>query len=165
MHSIGSVWRIMAMLRLPKLDPGGQTRASPARYYHNKPQTERMRSAQIAIVSIGFALAVTGCSEQPQTWPPTEQEVHAGDSDTAGSPLGRHLYKCDDDRALIVDFKDKGLQLDLRNSITVSSVTLRAPAQGLQYVGDTLSATFRGDTLVVDDGSARPRICTRTTRR
>ena len=40
-------------------------------------------------------------------------------------------------------------------------VTLTAPAQGLQYVGETATATFKGTQLTIVEGDGRTRICER----
>ena len=36
---------------------------------------------------------------------------------------------------------------------------LTAPAQGLQYVGETATATFKGSQLTIVEGDGRTRIC------
>jgi hypothetical protein len=99
-------------------------------------------------VRFGFAgitlVLASGCSEQPRKAPPTEQEIHAGDSGDASGIAGRHPYRCDDDRPLLVDFKNEGLTLELRRDGNAAPVVLTAPAAGLQYVGDTMSAMFSG---------------------
>ena len=38
---------------------------------------------------------------------------------------------------------------------------LTAPAQGLQYVGETATATFKGSQLTIVEGDGRTRICER----
>lgn len=40
-------------------------------------------------------------------------------------------------------------------------MTLTAPAQGLQYVGDTATATFKGSQLTIVEGNGRTRTCKR----
>jgi hypothetical protein len=38
-------------------------------------------------------------------------------------------------------------------------MTLTAPAQGLQYVGETATATFKGSQLTIVEGDGRTRTC------
>src|SRR3546814_10420406 len=68
---------------------------------------------------------------------------------------------CSDGEPLFVDYKDNGLQIDLRRSSSAVPMTLTAPAQGLQYVGETATATFKGSQLTVVEGEGRTRICER----
>jgi hypothetical protein len=93
--------------------------------------------------------------------PPTEQQIHSSDSAVATGEMGRHPYRCSDGEPLFVDYKDNGLQIDLRRSSSAVPMTLTAPAQGLQYVGETATATFKGSQLTVVDGEGRTRICER----
>ena len=43
----------------------------------------------------------------------------------------------------------------------VAPMMLTAPAQGLQYVGETATATFKGSQLTIVEGDGRTRICER----
>jgi hypothetical protein len=70
--------------------------------------------------------------------------------------MGRHPYRCSDGEPLFVDYKDNGLQIDLRRSGNGPPMTLTAPAQGLQYVGETATATFKGSQPIVE-GEGRTR--------
>jgi hypothetical protein len=79
----------------------------------------------------------------------------------ATGEMGRHPYRCSDGEPLFVDYKDNGLQIDLRRSSSAVPITLTAPAQGLQYVGETATATFKGSQLTVVEGEGRTRICER----
>ncbi|VVT09079.1 conserved hypothetical protein [Sphingomonas sp. EC-HK361] len=101
-------------------------------------------------LGIGLALASSGCTEQPRKGPPTEQEIHAGDSGVASRVPGRHLFRCTDRRELLVDFKDEGLAIELRWSAGTKPIVLTAPMQGLQYVGEATSATFAGSELTIE---------------
>ncbi len=124
-----------------------------------------MTSIHIMSVSIalGTMLALTACSEEPRKGPPTEQEIHARDSgDTSGTP-GRHPYRCDDNRPLLVDFKNEGLTLELRRDESAVPVVLTAPAAGLQYVGDIMSATFTGNEIRIEEADKRPILCRKAT--
>ncbi len=123
----------------------------------------RMTPLRIGIASISAVLALSGCTEQPRKAPPTEQEIHASDSgDGSGTP-GRHPYRCDDNRPLLVDFKNEGLALELRRDANAAPIVLTAPAPGLQYVGDTMSATFSGNDIKIEEADKRPVLCRKAT--
>lgn len=104
---------------------------------------------------------LAACSESKPPAPPTEQQIHSSDSAVATGEMGRHPYRCSDGERLLVDYKDNGLQLDLRRSKGGPPVTLTAPAQGLQYVGETATATFKGSQLTIVEGDRHTRICER----
>lgn len=122
-----------------------------------------MALLRIGIVGMCVALAASGCSEQPRKAPPTEQEIHAGDSGDASGTRGRHPYRCEDNRPLLVDFKNEGLTLELRRDGNAAPVVLTAPAPGLQYVGDTMSAMFSGNELKIEEGDKPPVLCRKDT--
>lgn len=122
-----------------------------------------MTPSWIGGVGIGAMLMLPSCSEPPQKRSPTEQEIHAGDSAVPSGKPGRHLYQCDDDRTLLVDFEDKGLTVELRRDAGASATVLTAPSQGLQYVGDAISATFSGNEIKVEAARKRPVICRKVT--
>lgn len=122
-----------------------------------------MTPFRIGLICMGVLLASSGCSEQPRKMPPTEQEIHAGDSGDASKTPGRHPYRCDANRPLLVDFKDEGLTLELRRDASAAPVVLTAPAQGLQYVGDTISATFTGNEIKIEEAGKPPVLCRKET--
>jgi hypothetical protein len=112
---------------------------------------------------IAGAMALTACSEQPATKAPTEQEIHANDSADASGTPGRHPYRCDDKRPLLIDFKDEGLTLEIRRAADAAPLVLTAPAQGLQYVGDKASATFSGNEIRIEEANEPTIVCTKAT--
>ncbi len=118
---------------------------------------------QICVVTIVTMLALSGCSERPAKAPPTEQEIHASDSGDASGTPGRHPYSCSDKRTILVDFKDAGLTLELRRDPKTAPAVLTAPAQGLQYVGDTLSAIFTGSEIKIEEGNRPAVLCRKAT--
>lgn len=122
-----------------------------------------MTPFRIGFAGISLVLASSGCSEQPRKAPPTEQEIHAGDSGDASGTPGRHPYRCDDDRPLLVDFKNEGLTIELRRDGSAVPVVLTAPAPRLQYVGDTMSATFTGNEIKIEEVGKRPVLCRKDT--
>ena len=118
---------------------------------------------RIGIAVICVVLTLFGCSEQPRKAPPTEQEIHAGNSGDASGTRGRHPYRCDDNRPLLVDFKNEGLALELRRDANAAPIILTAPAAGLQYVGDTMSATFSGSEIKIEEADKHPVLCRKAT--
>src|SRR3546814_6215004 len=74
-----------------------------------------MTPVRFGFAGIALVLA-SGCSEQPRKAKPTEQEIHAGDSGDASGIPGRHPYRCDDDRPLLVDFKNEDRKSKRLNS-------------------------------------------------
>ena len=114
-------------------------------------------------LGLSAVLALAGCSEQPQKGPPTEQEIHAADSAVASRTPGRHPYRCDDNKTLLVDFKDQGLTVELRRDANAPAAVLPAPLQGLQYVGDAETATFSGNQIKIEAPGKRPVLCQKAT--
>src|SRR3546814_1307882 len=88
-----------------------------------------------------LVVGLAACTESKPPAPPTEQQIHSSDSAVATGEMGRHPYRCSDGEPLFVDYKDNGLQIDLRRSSSAVPMTLTAPAQGLPYVGETATAT------------------------
>lgn len=113
----------------------------------------------IASAGLGAILALSACSDQPQKGPPTEQEIHAGDNGVSKGATGRHRYRCDDDRTLIVDFKNQGLTVEFRRDARATPTVLTAPMQGARYVGDAESATFADNQIKIEAPGKRPVVC------
>ncbi len=112
----------------------------------------RLRMALVC--ASGFALSA--CEVAPETAPkPTEQEVHARDSDVRGAPAGRHRYACEDGTEFLVDFKDRGLAIDIRKHENDAALSLSAPTQSLQYVAEGATATFDGSRMRLAIGDDR----------
>ncbi len=114
-----------------------------------------------ALLALVFVAGLAACSESKQAIPPTVQQIHSSDSAEATGEMGRHPYRCSDGGPLFVDYKENGLQIDLRRSKSQPSMTLTAPAQGLQYVRDTATATFNVSQLTIVEGDGRTRSCRR----
>ncbi|KQM97765.1 MULTISPECIES: hypothetical protein [unclassified Sphingomonas] len=119
--------------------------------------------SKVATLSLASMMALSACSEQSPKMPPTEQETHARDSAVTSGTPGRHLYRCDDDQTLLVDFKDQGLTIELRRDASAPAAVLTAPLQGLQYVGDAETATFSGNQIKVEAPGKRPMLCQKAT--
>ncbi len=118
---------------------------------------------RFGVVGVGILglLVLSACSEQARKRPPTEQEIHAGDSGVSSGASGRHLYRCDDDQALIVDFKNQGLTVEFRRNARAAPTILTAPMQGLRYVGDGQSATFTVNQIKIEAPGKQPVLCTK----
>ena len=111
--------------------------------------------------ALALIAGTAACSDSKEPAPPTEQQIHSLDSGVSTGEMGRHPYRCSDGKPLFVDYKDNGLQIDLRWSTNGPSITLTAPAQGLQYVGDKITATFKGAQLTIVEGDGEIRTCVR----
>jgi hypothetical protein len=118
---------------------------------------------RLAVVGTVFAcVALGGCSKKAPAPPaPTEQEIHASDSGVTSGRVGRHPYRCDDGQPLFVDFRDSGLQIDLRLSEDGRPMIFTAPAQGLQYLGDAGGVVLHGSKLITDGPGIGNRTCSR----
>lgn len=103
----------------------------------------------------------TGCSGEQPRKAPTEQEVHAADRPTMGGVPGRHEFACRDGRALLVDFRDQGNMIELREQPDGIPLILSAPAQGLQYVGESATVTFDAGELRLQRAGQAERVCKR----
>lgn len=125
------------------------------------------RSASVGTVLFWLAVApvnLGGCSEQAPKRTPTEQEIHSADRPAGTGVQGRHEFGCNDGGSLLVDFKDQGNTIELREANAASALILTAPTQGLQYVGDDASATFAGGELRLQRSGRPERACRRRSR-
>ena len=118
-----------------------------------------MMHCKRVLPAVILVVGLAACSERKPPAPPTEQQIHSSDSAVTTGEMGRHRYRCSDGEPLFVDYKDNGLQIDLRRSNGGPPMMLTAPAQGLQYVGETATATFKGSQITIVEGDGRTRIC------
>ena len=118
-----------------------------------------MMHCKRVLPAVILVVGLAACSERKPPAPPTEPQIHSSDSAVTTGEMGRHRYRCSDGEPLFVDYKDNGLQIDLRRSNGGPPMMLTAPAQGLQYVGETATATFKGSQLTIVEGDGRTRIC------
>jgi hypothetical protein len=129
-------------------------------------RTARGVTLPLLLASLLGLPVLSGCGSPPkEDRQRSEQEVHANDSADPSGLKGRHAYRCDDGNMLLVDFKNEGLELELRLSSGDPPSVLSAPAPGLQYQGDTMSAVFKEGRLLVDTGRSPTRTCVRTSAR
>jgi hypothetical protein len=127
------------------------------------PWTHRLvRGMPVLLLACPVTLA--GCSSETPKQEPTEQELHAADTEHPGGVRGRHHFLCQDGGSLLVDFKDQGLGLDIREGETERPMVLIAPSQGLQFVGDTATATIGNGELRLQARGKPERVCKRQTR-
>jgi hypothetical protein len=52
---------------------------------------------------------------------------------------------------------------ELRRDANAAPIVLTAPAPGLQYVGDTMSATFSGSEIKIEEADKHPVLCRKAT--
>ena len=88
-----------------------------------------MMHCKRVLPAVILVVGLAACSERKPPAPPTEQQIHSSDSAVATGEMGRHRYRCSDGEPLFVDYKDNGLQLDLRRSNGGPPMMLTAPAQ------------------------------------
>lgn len=74
-----------------------------------------------------FAVAASGCSSQAPSANPHEGDHLAG---LNAHIIGRHIYACDDDAQITVDFLADGLSIELRSSTGGRPEWLSAPGRG-----------------------------------
>ena len=115
------------------------------------------------MLELASGLLVTACSAEKAPSPPTEQEIHALDRGAPGGVRGRHVFRCDDGKRLLVDFKDQGLTLEIREREADPPLVLTAPSQGLQYQGGADTATVVAGGLRIQPATGGERVCTRRT--
>lgn len=108
-------------------------------------------------------LPLAACSSEHKSPVPTEEELHSDDRAAPGGVKGRHVFRCDDGGRLLVDFKDQGLTIEVRDDESAPPLRLTAPAQGLQYQGATGAATFVAGKLYLSS-RGEERSCARRTR-
>ncbi len=124
-----------------------------------------LRGARRVIASsiVGAALTLPGCSSEQPGRVPTEQEIHADDRGIGGVS-GRHVFNCDDGSRLLVDYKQEGLTLELRDTESQRPMVLTAPSQGLQFRGEAGTVTIVTGGLRFRSTEGLERTCKRQTR-
>lgn len=118
----------------------------------------------LRLLSGAMVLMLAGCSDERTPSTPSEQELHASDGLEGGGGRGRHLFACDNAQMLFVDFKDQGLTLEVRERDEGPPLILTAPSQGLQFVGEGMTATITAGGLRLDPAQGKTRSCRRKTR-
>ncbi len=124
----------------------------------------RSRVAPMLLRIAAGAVGLGACSQEQPRRPPTEQEIHSADQDDGSRVKGRHAFMCRDGTTLLVDFKDQGNMLEVRERDNGGPLILTAPTQGLQYVAEGATATFADGELRLQQAGLTERICKRATR-
>lgn len=115
----------------------------------------KIMARRLGTVAMLVTIAAVGACSPEGEPAPTPQEVHSKDRGIPGGPVGRHWYECSDKRPRLVDFKDRGLQIELRFKEDDQPITLSAPTQALQYIGDDMVAVFEGSQLHMTESDRR----------
>jgi hypothetical protein len=106
----------------------------------------RNQTQKRALIALLLLVTLGGCSGPEKPPEPTEAEIHADEKQR----LAWHPYRCDDGSTAFVKFSDDGLRIDLKISSRGDKVAaLTAPAAGLQYVGESSTATLTESRLVL----------------
>ena len=109
------------------------------------------------LVSLFVLVSVAACSADPD--PARDDRDHI-DGDRP-NVIGRHIYDCAAGGRWAVDFLTDGLTVDLRpDGAQVTRLT--APAQGLTYVGDKITARISGQEMHIQRSEKPPLTCQRT---
>jgi len=115
-------------------------------------------SRSLLLATVLLAMAATGCSIQAPS-------ANSHDGDHLAGPnaqiIGRHIYTCDDDAQITVDFLADGLTIELRSSTDGKPARLTAPGQGLRYMGDRITADATGGQMTIDRAGHATQACRR----
>ncbi|MBA4027269.1 MAG: hypothetical protein C0473_03410 [Cyanobacteria bacterium DS3.002] len=120
-----------------------------------------MTAWKFAIPVLLLFVGLATCSEGNPPTLPNEQQLHSSDGVAASGETAWHPFRCSEGEPLFVSYKDNGLRIDVRAALGEPPITLTAPAQGLQYVGETATAVFKGSELIIEVGDGPRRTCTR----
>lgn len=115
-----------------------------------------MRRSIRALATIGLLLGLASCADKPAPSPNDGDHV----IDRKPNVIGRHAYLCDKGRRWWVDFLSDGLTIDLARE-GEAPVRLTAPAQGLSYVGDKITARITGREMHIERSNKPPLLCQR----
>lgn len=107
--------------------------------------------------SLVLLVSVAACSADPD--PARDDRDHI-DGDRP-NVIGRHIYDCDVGGRWAVDFLTDGLTVDLRPE-GAPVIRLTAPAQGLTYVGEKITARISGREMHIQRSDMAPLTCLRT---
>lgn len=110
------------------------------------------------LLPVLLTLALTGCSS-----PAPSANPHDGDHLARPNPqiIGRHIYICDDDAQITVDFLADGLTIELHSSGGGKAARLTAPGQGLRYIGNRITANATGGQMTISRVGHAAQTCRR----
>lgn len=119
----------------------------------------RLRSSGASLLAAALiVLSATGCSSQAPSSNPHDEDHFAG---TNPQIIGRHVYACDDGVKITVDFLADGLTIEVRSSTGGKPARLSAPGQGLQYIGDRITADATGGQMTINRQGHAAQACRR----
>ncbi|GBH30811.1 hypothetical protein [Sphingobium xenophagum] len=103
-------------------------------------------------------MSAAGCSSQAPSSNPHDEDHFAG---TNPQIIGRHVYECDDGAKITVDFLADGLTIEMRRTAGGKPARLSAPGQGLQYIGDRITADAIGGQMTINRQGHPAQACRR----
>ncbi|MCI1271488.1 MAG: hypothetical protein LKM31_00165 [Sphingobium sp.] len=121
------------------------------------PRRLRSSGASLAVAAL-IILSAAGCSSQAPSSNPHDEDHFAG---TNPQIIGRHIYGCDDGAQITVDFLADGLTIEVRSTAGGKPVRLSAPGQGLQYIGDRITADATGGQMTINRQGHPAQACRR----
>lgn len=121
------------------------------------PPRLRVSGASLLAVAL-MATSAAGCSSQAPSSNPHDEDHFAG---TNPQIIGRHIYGCDDGAQITVDFLADGLTIEMRSTAGGKPVRLSAPGQGLQYIGDRITADATGGQMTINRQGRPAQACRR----
>ncbi len=120
-------------------------------------QGQRLMLGVRALWASLFLLAsVTACSADPDAARDDRDHID-GDRPNV---IGRHIYDCEAGGRWAVDFLTDGLTVDLGPE-GAPAIRLSAPAQGLSYVGEKITARISGREMHIRRSNKAPLTCLR----
>lgn len=117
----------------------------------------RLRPSGVSLLAAAL-LSAAGCSGQAPSSNPHDEDHFAG---TNSQVIGRHIYECDDDSKITVDFLADGLTIEMRSAAGGKPARLSAPGQGLQYIGDRITADATGGQMTINRQGHAVQACRR----
>lgn len=116
---------------------------------------------QIAVCAIVFMIGSSGCSDSADT-----QSLHESSRNRqrVSDMIGEHIYLCNEDTQVDVDFLADGLAINLRFLPDGLPISLSAPATGLTYVGDNINLNIRQNEINITRPNAASLSCRRIKR-
>lgn len=132
-----------------------------ARYSLHWPPRRRTWRTTLVVFAPILASVTSACSEQPKHRAPTEEQIHAEAVSMRARHVGTHRFQCDDGTLLLVDFRNDGMTLEIRNAPKSAPLMLTASRQGAPYIGRGAKAMMKErDLELIQAGGAR-RVCIR----
>ena len=113
-----------------------------------------VRSGQLAIVMMA-ALAAGSCSSGDGNG-----QLSPDDQALLSDREAHHEFQCNDGSLLHAAYRDEGLVMILSGPAQPQPIRLTAPAQGLTYVGEGITATITNRVLRISEVNRPERTCT-----